>query len=400
LNSVSLYNSWRSREDFTWNMDFFKEEKVNGENRYFHVSVGVDARTGEILHFYRSFPYDPDNKVKYNAEQSRKIAEDFIKSLQPGKFKEVEQAAWNDQVVRPMEDQRESYHNYTRKTNGIYFMENGFNVAVDNTTGTVISYNFSWYNKPLPPSDKVITPDQAHKALFDNIGIQLQYISYYPAESYGKIMPEERRKPEIKLVYTLKPEKPANIDANTGQLLKHDGKPFEAGGVGQYTDIQGNFAENQIKVLAEYGIALPGSQLNPSQNITQREILYLLLKAVNPYVEVYFSGNSKDDDKMYDALIQEGIIKEGEKSPKSVLTRQDAVKFIVRALRYDKVAEIKGIYTLPFKDANKIKPDLYGYMAIAYGLKIIQGNDGYCNPTANLTRAQGFVLLYNFLNVE
>lgn len=400
LNGVSLYNSWRSKEDFTWNLDFGKEEKAGGETRYYFISVGVDGRTGDILHFYRDLPYDPNSKVKYTAEQSRKIAEDFIKSLQPEKFKEVEQTTWNDPVVKPMEDQRDSYYNYTRKTNGIYFMENGFNVAVDNTTGTIRNYNFSWYNKPLPPADKVITPDQAHKALFDSVGIQMQYISYYPAETNGKIMPEERRKPEIRLVYALKTEKPANIDANTGGLLKYDGKPFEAGGVVQYTDIKGNFAENQIKVLAEYGIALPGTQLKPNQNITQREFLYLLLKAVNPYVEVNFSGSDKDDDKMYDALVQAGIVKGGEKSPKSALTRQDAVKFIVRALSYDKVAEIKGIYTLPFKDADKIKPDLYGYMAIAYGLKIIGGNNGYVNPTGSLTRAQSFVMIYNYLNIQ
>lgn len=401
LNYVSLYNSWRSRDDYIWNLDFGKEEKNGGDTRYYNVSVGVDARTGDIVNFYRSIPYDQNGRVKYTGEQSLKIAADFIKSMQPEKFKEVEQTTWNDPVIRPMaEEQRETYYTFTRKTNGIYFMENGFNIAVDNTTGTVINYNFTWYNKPLPPADKIITLDQAHKALFDTIGIQLQYISRYPAETYGKIMPpEETRKPEIKLVYTLKPEKPANIDAYTGKLLKYDGKPFEADGVTQYTDIKGNYAESQIKVLAEYGIALPGSQLKPNQNITQREFLYLLEKAVNPYVELPFE-TSKDDDAMYNLLIDAGIVKEGEKSPKSVLTRQDAVKFLVRALNYDKVAEIKGIFTLSFKDANKIKPDLYGYMAIAYGLKLIQGSNGYCNPTANLTRAQAFVMLYNYLNVQ
>lgn len=401
LNYVSLYGSWRNRGDYIWNMEFGREDKSGGETRYFNISAGIDARTGDILHFYRYVPHDPNAPVKYSGEQSLKIAEDFMKAIQPEKFKEVEKTAWSEPYKGPVEgDRRESSYTFTRKTNGIYFMENGFNLTVDNTTGTVVNYNFTWYNKPLPPADKVISPDQAHKALFDNVGIRLQYISVYPTETYGKFIPRETQKPEIKLVYALKPEKPANIDANTGRLLKYDGKPFEAGGVTHYADIKGHYAENQIKVLAEYGIRLPGSHLNPNQNTTRREFLYLLLKAVNPYIEMPFPESIQDDDKMYDALMAEGIVKEGEKAYKAPLTRQDAVKFIVRALRYDKVAEIRGIYTLPFKDGDRIKPDLYGYMAIAYGLKIIQGNNGYCNPTANLTRAQGFVLLYNFLNVE
>lgn len=403
LNYVSLYNNWSTKEDYNWTMEFGKEEKQSGTTQYYNYSVAIDARSGDVVSFYRSQPYDQNSPVKYTEEQSKKIAADFIKTMNPEKFKEAEQTNWSN-PIRPLaegEQVRESYFTFTRKTNNIYFLENGFNITVDNTTGTVTSYNFTWYKKPLPAAEKIIDLNQAHKLLFENVGIQLQYISINPAELYSsKIMPNETQKKEIKLVYAIRPEKPANIDAFTGKILDYNGKPFEVGGNAQYTDIKGNFAERQIKVLAEYGIALPGSQLKPNQNITQREFLYLLLKSTNPYIAVNLTEDGKDDEALYNALTEAGIVKAGEKSPRSVLSRQDAVKFMIRGLNYDKVAEIKGIYALPFKDAKKIKPELYGYMAIAYGLKIIQGNDGYCSPADNLTKAQTYVLLYNFLNVE
>lgn len=401
LSYVNLYNYWRSKDDYNWNLDFGKEEKSGGSTQFYNIAVTIDARTGDILNFYRSVPYEKDSRIAYSGEQALNIATDFIKAIQPVKYQEVERTTWREPVVKPMEEQREALFTFARKTKDIYFMEDGFTISVDRVTGTVTGYIFNWYKKDLPAVDKIISPDAAHKVLFEKAGLQLQYISRYPVDTRTTIMPPDPKiKPEIKLVYALKPEKPANVDAFTGKLLKHDGNPFEEGGTALYTDIKGIFAESQIKVLAEYGITLPGSQLKPNQQITQREFLYLLQKAINPYVEITFSTDAKDDEALYNLLIGAGIVKEGEKAPQSIVSRQEAVKFLIRALTYDKVAEIKGIYALPFKDAGNIKPDLYGYMAIAYGLKIIQGDNGYAKPAASLTKAQSYVLLYNFLNVQ
>lgn len=404
LNYVSLYSDWWNKDDYVWNMDFSREQKTGETTDYYNIGVSMDARSGDIVSFYRGGPYDPNSPVKYTEEQSLKIAVDTIKSLNPDKFAEVEQTTWNIPDIRPLkgEKPRDSSFTFTRKVNGAYFSENGFNVMVDNVTGTVTSYNFTWYKKNLPSTDKIITADAADKIFFDKIGVQLQYITQDPALTNNKIMPipNDRDKWDIKLVYAAKPEKPANIDAFTGEILGYNGKSFITGNTVQYTDIKGSYAESRIKILAEYGISLPGKQLEPSRNAKQREFLYLLYKAANPYNNLDFPGNAKDDDNMYNYLIESGIVKAGEKSPESIITRQDAVKFIIRALNYGKVAEInKGIYKLPFKDVGKIKPGLYGYIAVAYGLNLINGSNGYCNPGGSLTRADAFVMVYNYLNV-
>ena len=404
LNWVSLYTDWRNKDGYLWNMNFRREEKNSGSTKSYSIGVSIDAEDGSIISFNKSTPYDPDAQVKYNESQSMEIAEDFIKSLQPGKFLEVERTAWSQPIIRPItaEDQpRESRFNYTRKINGAYFRDDGFNITVDNVTGTVTNYSFNWYNKPLPGTDKIISLNQAHKILNESIGIQMQYISENRTPDDKYIAPEgSSTKLTIRLVYGIKPEKPLNIDAFTGSLLDNSGSLYTEDRVTVYTDIKGHYAERQIKVLTEYGIALPGEQLNPSRITTQREFLYLLQKAVKPYFEIKLTEDSKDDEALRNSLTQAGILKDGEWSPGSVIARQDAARFIIRALKYDNIADInKGIYKLPFKDADEIRPGLVGYIAIAYGLNIINGDQGKCNPNGDLTRADAFIMLYNYLNV-
>jgi hypothetical protein len=404
LNYVSMYSGWMTKDDYTWSMDFAKEE--NGVASSYSVNVSLDAKTGDILSYYKYLPEDTKAEVKYSEAQSLKIAEDFIKTLNPEKFKLVELTDWSQPNIRPLDSSikpRQFDFTYTRKVNGAYFQNNGFGISINTVTGEITSYSFTWYKKELTVTEKVIALSQAYKVLFDNVGIQKQYIAWYPPEKLSKIippMPNETEKPEIRLVYAVKQEKPANIDAFSGKLITDEGKPFEPTSSVQYTDITGISAENQIKVLAEHGVSLPGTKLNPNKNITQREFLYLLQKSIYPYMDVKLNDSS-ENDTLYNELINAGIVKESEKSPNSAVTRQEAVKFMVRALNYDKVAEIqKGIFKLPFKDAQKIKNGLSGYVAIAYGLNIISDEKGYIKPTVKLTHAEAFAVLYNFLNVS
>lgn len=400
LANVNLYSNWSDKDEYTWNLEFSKQQN----NSYNGISVTIDAKKGDILGYYRSLPYEEKAVVKYDEEKAKKIAEDFIQKLQPERFTETELTDWENYYT-PVDDKgqvRQSQFNYTRKTNGAYFVGNGINVTVDNTNGQVTGFSVSWYNKELPAADNIISLEDAYKVLYEKIGFQLQYVSKYAGENAdAKIMPVPNpgQKKEIKLVYAINPAKLVNLDAKTGKELDYSGKPIDDSAVKTYKDIKGNFAENQIKVLAEYGIALPGEELKPNQVITQKEFLYLLQKSVDPYVQI--ASPEGDDDVLYNSLINLGIVKEGEKAPKSAITREEAVKYIVRALNYDKLAESsKSIFVLPFKDAKTIKAANYGYVAVAYGLNIVGGNDGNFNPTGSLTRAQGLVLIYNFLNVN
>ncbi len=62
--------------------------------------------------------------------------------------------------------------------------------------------------------------------------------------------------------------------------------------------------------------------------------------------------------------------------------KKKGVKFIIRTMGYDKVANIENIYKDVFKDTNEISKELKGYVTLAYALGIIQG-DGKLPATIN-----------------
>ncbi len=66
----------------------------------------------------------------------------------------------------------------------------------------------------------------------------------------------------------------------------------------------------KINILAEFGIALPGDEFRPDDKINQRDFLYLLIKAKEPY---YYYDIDNSDDNLYNSAIRLGIIKEEER---------------------------------------------------------------------------------------
>ncbi|MBU7005338.1 S-layer homology domain-containing protein [Phosphitispora fastidiosa] len=411
VTNINLYKNWINNQDYLWNIYFTKEQSAKDSvtrDSYFvpgeNYSVSIDAKTGELVNFYKSEYSEVSKQPRYNEAQSLKIATDYIKALQPQRYIETEYVTWN-QPVRPLtiegEKPRQYYFTFERKTNGAYFPDNGFNVAVDTVTGSVISYSFNWYKGELPKTDGILTLADANTSLLEKVGLQLQYTPYRKEDAAAKIMPPpyEGLEDNVKLVYALKTGVPANIDPYSGVILDYNAEPYSLNNVNQYTDISGHYAENKIMELATFGISLPGEKFEPDNKITQREFLYLLEKTINSY---YPNKTDKEkDNELYANLISRGVVREGEQAPDSFMTRQDAVKFIIRSLNYSRVAEIdKGIFTLPFKDAAKIDRKLFGYVAVAYGLNIVQGNNGYFNPTGQLTRGQAAVTIHNFLNAR
>lgn len=401
LVSINLYKVYQSKSDYTWNMYFSTE---NSEMKPYTMSANasVDAKTGEVIDFYISVPYDSSAEVKYNKEQAQKYAEDFMKSLQPDKSEQVEYTTWGEPEVRPLdttEQPRQYSFTYTRMSNGVYFPGNGFNITVDSTTGSVINYSFTWYKEALPSPNSVISLDAAHISLFGNIGLKLQYIADYSHKIDKKgIMPPPQRTivPDIKLVYIVDPSKSVNIDAMTGNLLDYSGKPYVERTISSYNDISGDTNKDAIVTLAQFGISLPGSEFKPNQAISQREFLYMLGACTGWYSN--FEVSDEFDDTLYNYMSSLGVVKDAEKIPSSVVSKQDTAKYIIRLLRYDRVAELNGLFSLPFSDSERIENGNIGYVAIASGFGIIKADSSNnYNPYYSITRSDAASYLYNLL---
>ncbi|SHH88255.1 YcdB/YcdC domain-containing protein [Sporanaerobacter acetigenes] len=385
LDSVNLYRDWKNKGEYKWYLGFRKN--VNGVEKY--SSVAVNAKSKELISFYRWDDVNSNKEIKYNEKQALDIAKNFIVKTNPEKVNNIE-------YIDPVADSRRVDEvpqkivnlNFMRIENGAYVLDDAIRVSVDLTEGKIVEYEMDWYNGKLPSKDKVISIDEAYNILFDQIGMEVRYTV---PNRYEKT---DNKKLEAILVYGLKKDKPNDIDANTGKILNYEGIPYEKREKISYKDIEKSYAKDKINILTQYGIGFSGNEFKPSEKLNQRDFLFLLAKANNSYLSSDISNN---DEKLYSYLINTGIVKDDEKAPKKIMTKEEAIKYIIRALKYDKVADLNNIYKDLFKDTKDINPELKGYVSIAYGLKIVEGSNGYLRPKAELKREDGANLIYNFL---
>lgn len=380
IQYINLYKYYMDDSIYLWDMAFIKE---NNSDTYY-AGISIDAKTGNLISFYKYVPVDPLKKPQFNKAESLKIAEEFIEKMNPDKKELVELNKYSDGIITS-DGQKSYYFEFNRKLGSAYVQNEGIYVSVDAVNGIVYSYNVNWTNRDFPSQDNLISLEEAYEILYNEIGLELKYIVANNNDN-------SNNKKEAILVYALNNDKPANIDANTGAILNYNGKPFNELIKSSYKDIENSYAKDKINILAQYGIALPGDEFKPKEKAIQRDFLYLLAKANSLYADIEGS-----DDKLYSYLINLEVVKEGEIFPERVVTKEEAIKFIIRALNYDEIADISEIYKDLFKDTKDISPELKGYVAIAYGLKIVEGYNGFLNPKAELNREDAANIIYNYL---
>ena len=388
LGDANLYSNWNSPNEYHWYMDFIREVDSKTYSTTYYTNISINAKTKELISFYRDDPIDLEEKPKVTEEKALEIAEEYIKKVSSDKFDLIEldkRYNWIEPI--PEKDPKRIYRfEFNRKIDNAYVQGDEIAVMVDGVNGSIREYRINWANREFPSKDNVISVDKAYEILSEEIGMELKYVL---SQRYERLPGEKN---EVLLVYSLKSTKPANIDANTGTILDNMGQPYKTLKKVEYKDIDKSYAKDKIKILAQYGIALPGEEFKPHEKITQKDFLYLLTRANNPYLEI------KDPNvDLYNYLINMGIVKENEKAPEKIVTKEEGKKYIIRALRYDKIADLTEIYKDVFKDTKDIDPKLQGYVAIAYGLKIVEGSNGKLNPKAELKREDGANMIYNYL---
>ncbi len=402
LENYSLSRDWYNKNEILWSLYFTFEPKDYEREEYKYASVTIDARTGEIVRFYVVTPYKENAKAKDDKAAALAAVEKFLKEFKPDKYDQVKLDEDSMDNVIPVENSelpRSYWFHFSRQVNGISFPGNGFSVSYDAVNQRVTDFDMSWYNVEFPSIKNAVPVEKVYNVLFGQVGLELQYKETYNRETVtvkDSVAPE---KPEIKLVYMLKPDKPLYFDAFTGDIVNYDGTPYKEYKPVEYTDIEGHFAEKQIKALAEHGVYLEGEEFKPNEQIKQKEFFTLLTRTMPYYYGpiVYADSSQEDIDNMYYYLIRENVITANEKNPEAAVSREDAVKYIIRSLKYNEVAEIKGIFKCPFADEAEIDPDLVGYVTIAYGMNIVNGSGGKFMPKKTLTRAEAAVMIYNYL---
>lgn len=417
--------------------------------------ISYDCNLNDYYYYSENKLDIPD--VKFNHDESKIIAEKFLSTVADDKFKNTVEGNYStSNMIKMTEangeiiDRIYGAHNfgYTRVNEGIKFPRNYLNVGVDGVTGKIYRYNSNWWsNVDFESPVGAISDEEALSCLLECDGYGLIYERnithiYTPVtegskrdiclafvasllattenggdtdviiEKYAKNIDRDKllealnNKDEESLLniacdhfgITVKEvEKAAeefvdtslfyDIDASarlvytcydlgsdyispfTGKQL--DGKGEEYKPMLQtynYTDISGHWIEDDVMLLSDIGIGFEGGEFLPEQNITFEEFVSLS-QSMNFYTDI-------DDCK-------------------GNITRIEAIRAIIDALGYEKVANLKNIYKTDFADNGDIKEEDLGYISIAYGFGIVKGDGSNVNAYSFLTRAQAVSLLIN-----
>lgn len=379
LDSSNYYVEKNNQEPMIYANLSFVERK---SDQYSIKNVVLNAKTGAFLSMSAYASIDPNGQARYNRAESEKIARAFATKYNAQEY------ALTALASPTLEEKNAPYQSFSfvRQVNGIPFPGNEIVVTVNAMDGTIGNYSVSWNPDMTFAEAKGIKAEQEAKAVYQKAaGIALFY-EYISTKA-------DKTDSELKLVYGFAQSNVWGVDPITGKPLVYAQESAISFG---YNDITGHFAQKQIETLAEYGVGYVGGAFHPNQNLTQKDALSLVIPAcgftLNPDSEEY-------EEALYSNAYSMGLLTSAEKNPSAAMTRASLTKLLVDAAGYGEVAQLKDIYRIGYKDEKAIPADLFGYVAIAKGLGIVQGNtNGNFNPNGVATRAQLAIMLYNILS--
>lgn len=394
-----LTKNKEAEERYVWNINFSDPREVNekGKDVYRPYAIAtVDAKTGKLISFNASvkdsYHYGLEGnaipKINYSKKQGQTILENFLKDQVPTLFKNTVLTTNDGSYVIGYKGEKEIYggyyYNYERTHEKISYPYNAIYGAVDGVTGKIYNFSYNWDESVEFESPKnIISAQKAYEYYVSNDAFGLVYEINNIHSNNDKVKIQDSAdsysiKSEIRLVYR-NDLSPAYISPFTGKQLDNEGKEYvKNAGKYSYSDIKGHKSEKNILLLAELGIGFEGGKFSPDQAITNKELNEFLNK-LNYYHE-----------KQYEL-----------KNNSSNMSRVEAAKFVVQILGYDKIAQLKGIYSATFVDQNQISQSNAGYAAIAYGFGLITANDrNEFRPNENLTRAEAADMILTLLSVK
>ena len=342
-----------------------------GDDPNIPVSVHINAngQTGELLSFsnyYYKNDYSYDhNDSEYNA--ARTVITDFLKKNFGGKLAECGE---------PVEEA--DYYlgqKCYRLVNGIKYDNNFLQAVYDLETCIMTDFGQEWDDDTSQFTDPkdAIDLNAATAKMEEHAPVHRAYV-----KSGGNFV----------LCYTSDGAY-TELDALTGVKINPYG--YDAPKAYTYNDIDGHWAEEMIKAVAQAGAGLPGTEFMPDAEITQEELLRMLT-AVN-YHSIY-----ADTEELYESA--RDIITEAEKAPNSTVLREDAFVYMVRMMGFGKLAAISDIFAPGFNDGTDVSPEKTGSLAILRGYGIVKGDAGAVRPKSTLTRAEAASLIYGYLTTE
>lgn len=352
--------------------------------------ITVDAKTGALKSVSTSSEYAREDAFTGDAAS---VARSFLSAQYPEYF-----AA----SVRKNEDTDQG--NYVRQVNGIPYYSNYLNASVCGVDGTIGSFSMKWDEDAQFPAAQGIVDEKAAMTAYAGCFETSLYYTPYPEKvdtSDPQWLTYSQHVGDVKyrwvLSYVRNGETPQGVDAFTGKAVAYDRGGAKAL---TYTDCEGSYGRAEIEALAGYGVGFGSStQFRPTAQVTQRDMLVLLLNAVG-YSYDADAMDQEAEDALYDAAVSQGLLTRAQRSPSQAVTRLEFLKTLLVSSAYGKAAKLQGIYKTSFSDAGSIPAADLGYAAIGQALGIV-GGDGAkrLNPSAAVTRQDAAIMLCRFMGM-
>ena len=373
-----------------------------------YANIAFDAATSELISLNASV--DSTGAVVSKAlarAELQKTAEAFLGKYKSARFKQVELSEStpyvNDYMMKFGMAGPENSGSlvYNRKVNGITVEGNSMNLSLDTATGRITSYSEVWDDMAFAPANGIISLDKAYDVLFGQNGFELKYAAVVApsADQNGvSVSTGKPVSPEVKLVYSPENNKPVVIDALKGVLVNGGtGEEYIDKNTISYHDLDGNPHKAEVESLAKSGLLPLEKSFRPDTAMLQKDYLCILFQLRGNSLPGMSSGEMTQtaQDGMYRQLISDGILTDEERAPDAALTKEQAVKFLLKAVGYGKFAEMKGIFDCSFTDKAEIEPGLLGYAAIAGSLGIVEGQS--FEPGKELTRVEAVMMIYRYV---
>lgn len=387
VTSAQLYESkMNTKSGYIWSVNYSSPDDRK------NLSVQLDAGNLEIMGF-SSYGYGySDNQISQaQIDKARVKAAETLKryagiSQEVLKLDEVylsEQLGSRSQYVSVR---------YVREENSVEFPENYVNIVYDTASQKIKSYYRNWYDIELPKPSNTVSSDIIYDKIFKENKIELKYRIIYASSS----------KIDGKLIYEINQDdyrKPLVFDALTGERIVAANDSDMA--IEEYKDISQSRYQEEIKTLMLLGIGFKGGELRPSAAIRHDEFLYLISQTFEYTPVPLYSMERLSDSQITSIeqqLVSRGIIDRDEKLQSRAISHQEAVKYLIRALGYEKLAVHTEIFKLNLADAEKVTEKFYGYVAIGDALDIIvKDAQNRFLPSSNTTRDQALKMIYNYL---
>ena len=353
----------------------------------------ADARTGEVQSLYTGYNgFGWKEEIDTTPADLPAAALDFLERKYPDwlslcELKDSSRSDWSVAV--------DSYY-YVRMEAGYPCPMNSISLSVNAATGFVDSFSVSWDEElTFGPSGPVVGETAAQDAFLGCYTAHLTYVLL-------REDPEDWESAYRRVLVYL-PDSGDNwvsrVDAITGE------PDLQTAGEEQtiaYGDLSGSYARKEIEKLAAYGVGFAGvKEFKPKATITELDMILFMLSAAGWTVNYpdYENADAETLKPVYREAKARGFIASTEQDPGRTVTRGELCRCFVGLSGLTEAAEMQGIFRCGFTDDAAIPAADLGYVAIAKGLGVVQGDGkGAFRPGDGATRQELAIMLYRYLS--